>query len=117
MAEHELPIVDTYRGVEVYALQSDARLAAAKRQIDEVIGTSSARRLAEFACDAANAPEARLLARHKALASLEQRQRRMFDVDCLAASTIGIARCESVMGRLVGYRQAGWWPDAWLPRD
>jgi hypothetical protein len=116
MAEHELPVAEVYRGVEIYGGQSVERIAAAKREIDAVIALSDRRRLAGFACDAANAPEARLLAKHKALASLERRQRRMFDVDHLSAATVGIDRCTTAMGRLIGWYQAGWWPEAWRPR-
>jgi hypothetical protein len=112
---HELPVAGVHRSVEVYDLQSRERIAEAKRQITEVIRMRSGDRLCAFACDASRAPEARLLAKHKAMASLEQRQRRMFDVERLEAATIGIERRATVMGRLIGYHQAGWWPPAWLP--
>jgi len=112
---HELPVQGVHRGVEVYDLQSPERIAEARRQITEVIRMRSGDRLCAFACDASRAPEARLLAKHKALASLEQRQRRMFDVARLEAATIGIERRTTVMGRLIGWRDAGWWPEAWRP--
>jgi hypothetical protein len=113
---HELPVAELHRGCEIYARQSEGRIAEAKRQIDVVIGMSHRRRLAEFACDASKAPEARLLAKNKALASLEQRLRVMFDLEHLIACTIGIAQRERGMGRLIGWYQAGWWPEAWRPR-
>jgi 3-mercaptopyruvate sulfurtransferase SseA len=115
MAEHELPVAEVYRGVEIYGGQSHDRVAAAKREIDAVIALADRRRLAGFACDAGHAPEARLLAKNKALASLEQRQRMVFDVHCLSAATIGIERRTTVIGRLIGWRDAGWWPEAWRP--
>jgi hypothetical protein len=113
---HELPVAAVHGGVEIYGLQSPERIAEAKRQIAEVIRMRAGDRLCAFACDATNAPEARLLAKHKALASLEQRQRRIFDVERLEAATIGIERRTTVMGRLIGWRDAGWWPEAWRPR-
>ena len=117
MAEdiHELSVAEVYRDVELYAGQSSDRLAEARAQVDLVIGMRDPRRLAAFAVDASHAPEARLLARNKALASREARQRVLFDLPHLEAATIGIARREAVMGRLIGFRQASWWPDAWLP--
>jgi len=117
--EHELPVAEVYRGVEIYGFQSPDRVAEARRQIDAVIAMAGARRLCEFACDAANAPEARLLAKNKALASLEKRQRTLIDVDRLSAATIGCDRISTELGRLIGAHQAecsgGGWPDAWLP--
>src|SRR5262245_51536084 len=94
---HELPVAEVYRGVEIYGLQSPERIAAAKQQVAEIVRMRAADRLCDFACDAANAPEARLLALHKALASLEQRQRRSFDVEYLRAATIGIERRTSAL--------------------
>jgi hypothetical protein len=114
--EHELPVAETFKGVQVFALQPPERIAEAKRQITEVTGMRAVDRLFAFACDASRAPEARLLAKHKCLASLEQRQRRVFDVNALSAATIGIERKSTVIGRLIGWRDAGWWPEAWRPR-
>jgi hypothetical protein len=58
--------------------------------------------------------EARLLAKHKALASVEERQRIEFDADYLEAGTVGIERRTSRLGRLMGGLHAGW-PAAWRP--
>jgi hypothetical protein len=117
MAEiHELPIHEIYRDCELYGLSPPSRIAEAKRQIDAVIAMTDGRRLADFACDPANSPEARLLSKHKAMASLENRQRKVFDVNLLSAATVGIARRETTLGRLIAWRQAEWWPQAWLPR-
>jgi len=114
---HELPMAELYRGVEIYGLQSAERIAEAKRQIDLVIRTSGPRKLCEFACDPLHAPEARSLAKKKALASLERRQRATFDAARLSACTVGIERRETCLGRLMGGRDAGWpshgWPAAW----
>ena len=112
--DSELPVSEIYRGVEIYGLQPPERVAEAKLQVDQVFIMKSPRALATFACDDANAPEARLLAKHKALAALEKRQGRPFDVAYLNASTIGIERTTSQLGRLIGSRQAEWWPRAWL---
>jgi hypothetical protein len=111
---HELPVAEIYCEVEIYA-QPPERVAEAKRQVAEVVRMRAVDRLYHFACDVTRAPEARLLAKHKAMASLEQRQRRVFDVNALSAATIGIARRETVIGRLIGWRDAGWWPEAWRP--
>ena len=116
MAEiHELPIHEIYRDCELYGLSPPSRIAEAKRQIDAVIAMTDGRRLADFACDPAHSPEARLLSKHKAMASLEHRQRKVFDVNLLSAATIGIERRTTVIGRLIGWRDAGWWPAAWRP--
>ena len=112
--DSELPVSEIYRGIEIYAQQSPERIAQAKAQVDRVIRMKSPRALAAFACDETNSPEARLLAKHKALASREERQRGSFDVDHLQASTIGIERTTSQLGRLMGHRQAEWWPREWL---
>jgi hypothetical protein len=112
--EYELPLAEIYRGIEIYAQQSPERIAQAKAQVDRVFSMKSPRALAAFACDGKNSPEARFFAKAKALASLEERQRGAFDVSHLEASTIGIGRSTSQLGRLMGHRQAGWWPREWL---
>ena len=101
--------------MEIYGEQSPERIAVTKRQIDAVIRLKSAAALAAFACDGRNSPEAPYLSKLKALESVEQRQRQTFDVAYLEAATIGIERCTTRLGRLIGFRQAGWWPAAWLP--
>jgi hypothetical protein len=119
--EHELPLHEVYRSAEIYGLQSSARIAKARQQIDLVMGLSDPCRLAEFASSAKNAPEARLLAKRKALASREERQRSMIDRALLEAATIGIARRTTPLGREIGHldaERAGVpWPDAWLPPE
>jgi hypothetical protein len=112
---HTLEVLEVYRSVEVYAGQSPERIARAKAEIDAVIAMDGPRRLYGFACDPANAPEARLLGRNKCLASIEARQKKLIDVDRLVACTIGIARVESRLGRLIAWRHADDWPEAWKP--
>jgi hypothetical protein len=112
---HEISVAETYRDIRLFAGQTSDRLAEARAQIDEVIAMSDVRRLAAFAVDPSHAPEARLLAKNKALAAREARQRVLFDVNHLEAATIGIGRRETVLGRLIGWRQAEWWPEAWRP--
>ena len=111
---NELPVHETYRNCEIYGLQPPERIIEARHQIDVVYRMRDPRALAAFACEETNSPEARLLAKHKALASREERQRGSFDVDYLQASTIGIERTTSQLGRLMGHRQAEWWPREWL---
>ena len=119
---HEIPLHSVYRGVELWQ-QSEERLAEARRQIDIVIGMNGPRALFNFAIDASNSPEARLLAKNKALATREERERVLFDVDRLKACTIGIERHETRLGRLIGFRDAmddcsdpnRGWPAAWYP--
>ena len=112
---HEIGVHEVYRGVSLYAGQADVRLAEARAQVDAVVRMRSPRALAAFACDASKSPEARLLAKRKALASLEQRQKIAFDVDGLSAATIGLERRTSRLARLMGFRRSGWWPRSWLP--
>ena len=66
---NELPVHEIYRNCEIYGLQPPERVAAAKSQIDLVIRMKSPRALAAFACDGEMAPEARLLAKFKAMAA------------------------------------------------
>jgi hypothetical protein len=120
---HEIPVAEVYRSVEIYDLQSAEHIAEAKRQIDRVISMSEPRRLFDFAIDARNSPEARQLAKLKALATREERQRVAFDVDRLKACTIGIERCATRLARLIGYKDAmddrsdpnRGWPAEWYP--
>ena len=113
---NELPVHEIYRKCEIYGLQSLERVVEARHQIDVVYRMRDPRALAEFAVDGTKAPEARLLAKHKALATVAVRQRRSFDVDRLVAGTIGIERRTTLLGRLIGDRQdgCGWWPEDWL---
>jgi hypothetical protein len=117
MTDHTLPVHEIYRGCEVYGLQSEERIAAAKSEIDLVISMNDPPALFDFAIDATRAPEARLLAKNKALASLQTRQRRPIDVERLVASTWGIERTCGRIGRLVAARHARYggvpWPSAW----
>ena len=111
--ENELPVAELYRGVELYGLQSAERIAEARRQVDEVFGMAAPSALFAFACDDAKAPEARLLAKFKALATREDRQRVLFDVAKLEACTIGLERRTSRLGRMMGFVRADW-PRAWI---
>jgi hypothetical protein len=117
---HELPIAEVYRGVEIFGLQSAARVREAKRQIDTVIAMTGPRKLYEFACDAANAPEARLLAKAKCLASIEDRQGSPIDRDMLEACG-PVGRRTTPIGRLIdgmfAERAGVPWPKAWDPPE
>ena len=111
--DNELPVAELYRGVELYGLQSAERIAEARRQVDEVFGMAAPSALFAFACNDEKSPEARLLAKHKALASREDRQRTPFSVEKLEACTIGLERRTSQLGRLMGFVRADW-PRAWI---
>jgi hypothetical protein len=90
-------------------LMSASRRPSAR--VDVVITMSTPAVLAAWT----DSPESRCLALAKALEATEARQRREYDHDRLLARTIGIERCTSRLGRLIGYRQAGWWPPEWRP--
>jgi len=113
----EIPVAEVYRGCEIFDLQPPERIAKAKAEIDEVHATASPLRLYKLAIDASRSPESRLLAKNKAIAATAERQRRSFDVAVLEAKCIGIERAATRLGRLMGRRSAGWWPDSWRPPE
>jgi hypothetical protein len=58
-----IPVVETYRGVGIHDEQPRERIeTVVKPEIDRVIDLGDVRRLFDFASDARNSPEARLLA-------------------------------------------------------
>jgi len=114
MKMHELPVVEVYKGVEIFGLQSAERIAIAKKQIREVIGLSTPRALYDFAVDYSKSPEARLLAKTKAIASRKEHQRAGFNVDVLIARTQGIECVAWCVARCIACRD-GNWPEAWDP--
>jgi len=70
-ANDQIPTHGEHRGVGLHAGQSDARLAVVRRDIDAVHALSDLEALYAFAVAPRNAPEARLFARAKALAILD----------------------------------------------
>lgn len=71
-----IPIDGTHRGVGLHAGQSEARLNVVRGDIDAAHELSDLEELVKFADDVGRAPEARLLARAKALATLDDRVER-----------------------------------------
>ena len=62
-AEDRIPIVETYRGVGIHDQQPRERIdGVVKPAIDRVLGIGDVKRLADYAADTGNPPEARLLA-------------------------------------------------------
>lgn len=62
-ADDRIPIVETYRGVGIHDQQPRERIdGVVKPAIDRVLGIGDVKRLAEYAADTGNPPEARLLA-------------------------------------------------------
>lgn len=71
MNDELIPIEGEHRGVGLHSGQSKARLTVVRRDIDRAHALQDIEDLVPFADDPANAPEARLLARAKALAILD----------------------------------------------
>jgi hypothetical protein len=64
MSESEkIPIVETHRGTGIHAFQGPERIEVVKRAIEHVLALRDLKALAEYACDIARPPEARLLAK------------------------------------------------------
>lgn len=76
MTSDLIPTSGEHRGVDLHAGQSGARLVVVRRDIDTVHDLIELDRLVAFADDPANAPEARLLAAAKALATLDEATQR-----------------------------------------
>lgn len=68
----QIPTDGAYRGVPLHADQSEQRLAVVRRDIDDVHALQELDELVSFADDVGRAPEARLYARAKALAILDE---------------------------------------------
>lgn len=95
MTFEKIPTVETYRGVPIHDRQGPARIAFVRRQIDAVVdGDWTLDRLAAFAGDGRNAPEARLLAADVVQKYFEnrrfERQAVPFDVDNLIATVAAL---------------------------
>jgi hypothetical protein len=91
-----IAIAETYRGVPIHADQPRDRIERVVRPaIDTVSTMTDAEVLAAYAADAANPPEARLLAAARCEAAFsiavdERRSRPNIDVDALRASVAGL---------------------------
>lgn len=70
--EGPIPIIGYHRGVGLHDQQGPERLAIVRAEIDRVIELSDLRELVAWAEDAGHAPESRLLAGAKALATISE---------------------------------------------
>lgn len=71
MMDDRVSVSGVYRGVDLHAGQPATRLGVVKHDIDRAHDLSSLGELVAFADSPVNAPEARLLAQAKALATLD----------------------------------------------
>lgn len=71
MGDDSIPTDGEHRGVGLHSGQSEARLVAVRRDIDHVHGLSDLDALVHLARDTSRAPEARLFARAKAIAVID----------------------------------------------
>ena len=90
-----IPIVETYRGVDLHNEQSPKRLAVVRDGIDRVFAEHAFPRLFEIAGDPAWPPEARLLAAAKLqaaheLAVQDREKRPAIDLERVQASIAGL---------------------------
>ena len=84
--DKKIPIVETYRSVGVHAFQGPDRIEVVKRAIDHVLTLRDLEALEKHACDIANPPETRLLAKQVleevfALAAESREKQPTADVD------------------------------------
>ncbi|WP_414462708.1 hypothetical protein [Hyphomicrobium sp. DY-1] len=71
MSNDEIPTDGSYRGVGLHIGQNEERLRVVRADIDAAHALHDLRDIYDFARDTGNAPEARLLARAKAEATLD----------------------------------------------
>lgn len=72
MADDKIPTDGAYRGVPLHAGQAETRLQSVRDDIDAVYALGELDHLVPFAGDSGRAPEARLFAKAKALAIVDQ---------------------------------------------
>lgn len=95
-AQDRIPIVETYRGVGIHDQQPRDRIdGVVKPAIDRVLGIGDVKRLADYAADTGNPPEARLLASARVeamweLAAESREQRPDIDMAVVKASVAGL---------------------------
>lgn len=68
----KIPTDGEYRGVPLHEGQSEARLVVVRRDIDRAHALQDLDQIVPFACNPGNAPEARVYARAKAIAVLDE---------------------------------------------
>lgn len=71
--DEQIPTHGKHRGVGLHAGQNAERLAIVRRDIDAAHALTDLEQLVEFADDVGRAPEARLWARAKAIATIDDR--------------------------------------------
>lgn len=95
-AQDRIPIVETYRGVGIHDQQPRDRIdGVVKPAIDRVLGIGDVKRLADYAADTGNPPEARLLASARVeamweLAAESRESRPEIDLAVVKASVAGL---------------------------
>ncbi|WP_338722373.1 hypothetical protein [Devosia sp. XK-2] len=105
-AEDRIPIVETYRGVGIHDQQPRERIdGVVKPAIDRVLGIGDVKRLADYAADTGNPPEARLLAsaRVEAMWELAAENRELRPGIDLAVVKASVAGLQSVRWRSSQY--------------
>jgi hypothetical protein len=90
-----IPVIGTYRGVNLHDCQSEVRLIVVRKAIDDVYGIDDFRKLIGVAGDPCWPPEARLFAAAKveavhAIAADRREVRPNIDLDYLRACVAGI---------------------------
>ncbi|MBD8065642.1 hypothetical protein IC608_09150 [Devosia sp. PTR5] len=105
-AEDRIVILETYRGVGIHDQQPRERIeGVVKPAIDRVLGIGDVKRLADYAADTGNPPEARLLAsaRVEAMWELAAESRELRpDID-LAVVKASVAGLQSMRWRSSQY--------------
>jgi hypothetical protein len=96
-SDDQIQTIEVYRDVAIHDHQSPARIATVKVDIDHVMDQlTDTVALAAYAADPSHAPEARLLAREKAIAlyagaATAREARPQLDIERLRAVTAGLA--------------------------
>jgi hypothetical protein len=95
----QIPTIATHRGIGIHDHQTPARIKVVKAAIDRVARMSDILRLADFAADPRQPPEARMFAASKIaveyeLAAEERRNRPIIDLDRVHATVAGLDSVE-----------------------
>jgi hypothetical protein len=92
--DDRIPVVGTYRGVDLHDGQTAQRLAVVKRAIKRVHRMASPAKLVSYLQDASNPPEARLLAARKVeelvATGRAQRAPRVIDIEGVRAAVAAL---------------------------
>ncbi len=88
MTDSKIPTRGEWRGVPLHDDQSEARLVAVRRDIDDAHALRDVEGMVEFAEDVGRAPEARIYARLKALAYREAETERRAPQSLIASASM-----------------------------